>query len=326
MQGTMHCSLRTAFAAAATLFIAAGAGAQTYPTKPVRIIVPQSAGGSTDLVARPLAAQLGNGLGQNVIVENRPGAGSIVGTDAVAKSAPDGYTLLMVAASFTITPSVYKQLPFDAVRDFSPVTQVSAFPNILVVPKAFPANTAQELIAYVKARPGQLNYASSGIGTGTHLSMEMLKYMTGMEIVNVPYKGGAPAVQALVAGQVQLNLATISTALPQVKSGVLKALAVTTAKRWPSIPDIPTLAESGVTGYDYASWVGMLAPAKTPAPIVNRLWNESAKAARTEEMRKVLAQEAAEPVGNSPSEFAGIIERELGVWKKVVEAAGIKPE
>lgn len=322
----MHCSLHTAISAAATLFIAAGASAQAYPTKPVRIIVPQSAGGSTDLVARPLAVQLGNALGQNVIVENRPGAGSIVGTDAVAKSPADGYTLLMVAASFSITPNVYKQLPFDAVRDFAPVTQVSAFPNILVVPKAFPANTAQELIAYVKARPGQLNYASSGIGTGTHLSMEMLKYMTGMEIVNVPYKGGAPAVQALVAGQVQLNLATISTALPQVKSGVLKALAVTTAKRWPSIPDIPTLAESGVAGYDYASWVGMLAPAKTPAPIVNRLWNESAKAARTEEMRKVLAQEAAEPIGNSPAEFAAIIEREIATWKKVVDAAGIKAE
>ena len=300
--------------------------AQNWPTRPVRIVVPQSAGGSTDLPARAIAQQIGAALGQNFIVENRPGAGSIVGTDVVAKAPADGYTLLMVAASFTITPAVYKELPFDAVRDFSPVTQVSSFPNILVVPKAFPVNTAQELIAYVKARPGKLNYASSGIGTGTHLSMEMLKYMTGMDLVNVPYKGGAPAVQALVAGQVQLNLATISTALPQVKAGVLKALAVSTGKRWPSVPDVPTLAESGVPGFDYASWVGMLAPAKTPAPIVNRLWNETAKAARTDEMRKILAQEAAEPIGNSPAEFAALIEREIGVWKKVVEAAGIKPE
>jgi tripartite-type tricarboxylate transporter receptor subunit TctC len=311
---------------AALALAATGALAQGYPTKPVRIVVPQSAGGSTDLVARPLAQQLANGLGQNVIVENRAGAGSIVGTDVVAKAAPDGYTVLMVAASFTITPSVYKSLPFDSVRDFSPVTQVSAFPNILVVPRAFPANTVQELFAYIKARPGQLNYASSGIGTGTHLSMEMLKFMTGLDIVNVPYKGGAPAVQALMAGQVQLNLATISTALPQVKAGALKALAVTTAKRWPSIPDVPTLAESGVAGYDYASWVGMLAPAKTPSAIITRLWDESAKAAQSQDMKKVLAQEAAEPIGNSPGEFAAIIQREIATWKKVVEAAGIKPE
>jgi tripartite-type tricarboxylate transporter receptor subunit TctC len=307
-------------------FLTSGAVAQTYPTKPVRMIVPQSPGGSTDLTARPMGQLMGTAMGQNFIVENRPGAGSIVGTDAVAKAAPDGYTLLVIAASFTISPSVYKQLPFDAARDFSPITQVSAFPNLLVVPKAFPANTAQEFFAYIKARPGKLNYASSGIGTGTHLSMEMLKFMAGLDIVNVPYKGGAPGMQALLAGQVQVNLATISTALPHVKNGILKALAVTTARRWPSMPDVPTLSESGVAGYDYASWVGMLAPAKTPAPIVNRLWNEAAKAGRTEDMRKILAHEAAEPVGNSPDEFAAIIQRELATWKKVVDAAGIKAE
>lgn len=305
---------------------AACANAQSYPARVIRIIVPQSAGGSTDLVARPIAKLLTESLGQPIIVDNRPGSGSIIGCDAVAKSAPDGYTLLMVAASFSISPAVYKQLPFDPIQDFAPITQVSAFPNILVVQSATPVHSVAEFIAYVKAQPGKLNYGSSGIGTGTNLSMEMLKYMAGLDIVNVPYKGGAPSVAALLAGQVQVVLATISTALPHVKSGQLRALAVTTAKRWPSVPDLPTLAESGVPGYDYASWVGMLAPAKTPRAIVQRLWKETDKAARNPEMKKILAHEAAEPVGNSPEEFAGIIRREIGTWKKVVQAASIKPE
>jgi len=305
---------------------AGSALAQTYPAKPIRIIVPQRAGGSTDLVARPLAKVLGETMGTSFVVENRPGAGSIIGSDAVAKAPPDGYTLLMVAASFSINPSIYQKLPFDAVADFSPVTQVSAFPNILVVQSSSPIKTVQEFLTTVRAQPGKFNYGSSGIGTGTHLSMEMMKYMAKLDMVHVPYKGGAPAVNALLGGQVQMNLATISTALPHVKSGALRALAVSTGQRWPSTPDLPTLAEAGLKGYDYASWVGMFAPAKTPAAIVNRLWNESAKAARSAEIKTVLAQEAAEPIGNSPEQFAAIVEREIATWKKVVEAAGIKPE
>jgi len=310
----------------AALVLASTASAQSYPSRVIRIIVPQSAGGSTDLVARPIAKIMAESLGQPVIVDNRPGAGSIVGCDAVAKSPPDGYTLLMVAASFSISPSLVKQLPYDAVRDFSPITQVSAFPNILVVQSSSPLKSVGEFIAYAKANPGKLNYGSSGIGTGTHLSTEMLKYMAGIDLVHVPYKGGAPSVAALLAGQVQVVLATISTALPHVRTGALRALAVTTAQRWPSVPDLPTLAESGLPGYDYTSWVGLLAPAKTPSGIVSRLWNETAKAARSAEMRKVLAQEAAEPVGNSPEQFAAIVEREISTWKKVVDAAGIKSE
>ena len=302
------------------------AAAQTYPTRPVRIVVPQSAGGSTDLVARPLAHLLSGALGQNVIVENRPGAGSIVGTDVVAKAAPDGYTILAVAASFTINPSLYKQLPFDPVKDLAPITQVSAFPNIMVVPRSLAVNTIVELIAYARARPGQLNYASSGIGTGTHLSMELFKTLTGLDIVHVPYKGGAPAVNALLAGQVQVNLATISTALPYVKTGELRALAVTTGRRWPSVPDLPTLAEAGLANYEYSSWVGLLAPAKTPAAIIDRLWVETNKVARAPEMKRILAHEGAEPVGNSPSEFAAIIQREIVSWRKVIETAGIKAD
>lgn len=300
--------------------------AQSYPTKPVRIVVPQSAGGSTDLVARPLAKVLGEALGQSFYVENRPGAGSLIGTDVVAKAAPDGYTLLMVAASFSINPSINSKLPFDPIKDFSPVTQVSAFPNILVVQSSSPIKTVQDFLVYARANPGKLNYASSGVATGTHLSMELMKYMAKLDIVHVPYKGGAPAVNGLLGGQVQVNLATISTALPHVKSGALRALAVSTGKRWASTPDLPTLAEAGLAGYDYTSWVGMFAPAKTPGAVVNRLWTESAKAARTQEMKTILAQEAAEPVGNSPEQFAAIVEREIATWKKVVEAAGIKPD
>jgi tripartite-type tricarboxylate transporter receptor subunit TctC len=319
------CSITVA-ALAFSLAWAGAASAQTYPARVIRIIVPQSAGGSTDLVARPMAKLMGDSLGQSVIVDNRPGSGSVIGCEAVAKSPPDGYTLLMVAASFSINPSVYKQLPFDPVRDFSPITQVSAFPNILVVQSSSPFKSVAEFIAYAKARPGELNYGSSGIGTGTHLSMEMLRYMAGLNIVHVPYKGGAPSVNALLAGQVQITLATISTALPHVRSGALRALAVTTAQRWALVPELPTLAESGLAGYDYSSWVGLLAPARTPGPIVTRLWNEASKAARTPDMSKVLAQEAAEPVGNSPENFAAVIEREIATWKKVVAAAGIKAE
>jgi tripartite-type tricarboxylate transporter receptor subunit TctC len=323
--------VQSSIQAAATAVLAGvlcsgAAVAQSYPTKPVRIIVPQSAGGSTDLVARPLAKVLGEAMGQSFFVEDRPGAGSIIGSDAVAKAAPDGYTLLMVAASFSINPSFNPKLPFDPVRDFSPVTQVSAFPNILVVQSSSPIKTAQEFLAFARANPGKLNYASSGIATGTHMSMEMMKYMAKLDIVHVPYKGGAPAVNGLLGGQVQVNLATISTALPHVKSGALRALAVSTGQRWPSTPDLPTLAEAGLKGYDYTSWVGMFAPAKTPVAIVNRLWTESAKAARSSEMKAILAQEAAEPIGNSPEQFAAIVEREIATWKKVVEAAGIKPE
>ena len=316
----------TGTALLAGMLHAGAASAQSYPTKPVRIVVPQSAGGSTDLVARPLAKLLGEAMGQSFFVEDRPGAGSLIGTDVVAKSPPDGYTLLMVAASFSINPGIYRKLPFDPIKDFSPVTQVSAFPNILVVQSSSPIKTVQEFLATARANPGKLNYASSGIGTGTHLSMEMMKYMAKLDIVHVPYKGGAPAVNGLLGGQVQVNLATISTALPHVKSCALRALAVSTGQRWASTPDLPTLAEAGLTGYDYASWVGMFAPAKTPGAIVNRLWSESAKAARTQEMKTILAQEAAEPVGNSPEQFAAIVEREIATWKKVVEAAGIKPD
>jgi tripartite-type tricarboxylate transporter receptor subunit TctC len=314
-------------AAAALIACATGAAAQNYPARPIRLIVPQPPGGSTDLVARPLGKVLGDLFGQSIVVDNRPGAGSLIGTDAVAKAAPDGYTLLMVAASFTINPSLHKQLPFDPVADFTPVSLLSAFPNLLVVHPSVPARSVKELIALAKSKPGELNYGSSGVATGTHLSMEMFKYMAGgLDIVHVPFKGGPPGVNALVAGQVQANMSTISTALPHVKAGALRALAVSSARRAPSLPDVPTVAEAGVPGYDYSSWVGLLAPAKTPQAVVARLAAESARAVQAAEIRKVLSLEGAEPVGSSPEEFSALIRREIGAWKKVVEAAGIKEE
>lgn len=235
---------KSIFVASVCAMITAAAHAQpmqkNYPTKPVRIVVPQSAGASTDLVARLTAQKLAEAFGQPVIVDNRPGAGSIVGTDLVAKAIPDGYTLLVVASSVTINPSLHKNLPFDPIRDLAPITQLSAYPNMLTVHPSLPVKSVQDLIAYAKSKPGQINYGSSGTGTGTHLSAELFKNMTGVEMVHIPYKGGAPAVTALLGGQVQLNFASIQSVLPHVRSGKLRAVAVTTAKRSPAAPDVPT--------------------------------------------------------------------------------------
>ena len=327
---TRQCKAVHGLAPAALMTVAliqAGAAtAQAYPTKPLRLIVPQSAGGSTDQVARPLAQQMGAALGQSVIVDNRPGAGSVIGTDVVAKAAPDGYTLLAVAASFSMSPSLYKNLPFDPVRDFAPISLLSSLPNILVVHPSLPVKSVKELIAFAKARPGQLNFGSSGMATGTHMSMELLKHMTGITMVHVPYKGGAPSVTALISGEVQVTFATISTALPHVKSGRLRALAVSTARRSPAAPEVPTIAESGVPGYDYASWIGLLAPAKTPTTIVARLNAEAVKALQTSEIKAILAVEGSEPVGNSPGQFAAALKTEVARWAQVVKAAGIKAD
>jgi tripartite-type tricarboxylate transporter receptor subunit TctC len=305
---------------------AGGAQAQpAWPAKPVRMIVPQSPGGSTDLVARPLAQLLGVAFGQTVLVDNRPGAGSVIGTEIVARAAPDGYTLLVIAASFTATPALHQKLPFDSQRDFVPIVVLSAFPNLLVVHPSVPVKTVQELLALARARPGALNFGTSGAATGTHMSMEMFMHMTGTKLVHVPYKGGAPSVQALMSGEVQVNMATISTALPQVRAGRLRALAVTSLRRSSALPDLPTVAESGVPGFDYASWTGMLAPAKTPMAVISRLNAESVRAMQGPEMKALLATEGAEPVGSSPQQFAEQIRTEIARWTQVVKAAGIRP-
>jgi tripartite-type tricarboxylate transporter receptor subunit TctC len=305
---------------------AAAPNATTYPSKPIRIIVPQSAGGSTDLAARVVTQRLSDALGQPIVVDNRPGAGSLNGTETVAKAPPDGYTLLAVAASFTINPSLHERLPFDPVRDFAPITRFAALPHILVVHPSVAAKSVKELIALAKAKPGELNYASSGVATSTHLATELFKYMTGTDMVQVPFKGGAPGVIGLLSGQVQLYFATISTALPHVKAGKIRALAVTTAKRSVVAPEFPTIAEAGVPGYEHASWVGLLAPARTQASVVARLNTESVKVVNQQDVKALLLRDGLETVGDSPEEFAAVVKSEVAKWMKVVKAAGIKPQ
>jgi tripartite-type tricarboxylate transporter receptor subunit TctC len=318
--------LKSCIAALAIAYGALAHAQAPYPTKPVRLIVPQSPGASTDLTARLIAQKLSAAFGQPVVVDNRPGAGSIIGTDLVAKAAPDGYTLLVVASSITLNPSLHRNLPFDVLRDLAPITQLSAFPNLLTVHPALPVKTVKDLIALAKAKPGSLNYGSSGSATGTHLSAELFKYMTGIDMVHVPYKGGGPAVQALLGGQVQLNFATIVSVLPHVRSGKLRAIAVTTAKRSPSMPEIPTIAESGVPGYDHGPWNGFLAPARTPRAVIARLNEETARILHLPETKAVFTNEGAEPVGNKPEEFGAIIKAETAKWGKVIQSAGIKAD
>lgn len=300
--------------------------AQNYPVKPIRIIVPQSAGGSTDLAARVVTQRLDDALKQPIVVDNRPGAGSINGTDLVAKAQPDGYTLLAVAASFTITPSLRKKLPFDPVRDFLPVSQLASLPHVLVLHPSVPVKTVKELIAFAKAKPGQLNCASSGVGTSTHLAAEQFMYMTGTKMLVVPYKGGAPGVIALLGGQVQVYFATISTALPHIRTGKLHALAVTSAKRSSVAPELPTVSEAGVTGYEHSSWVGILAPAKTPRHVIEKLNTEIVKIVNAPDVKAVFLRDGLEAVGNSPREFEAIIKAEVAKWQTLVKAAGIPVE
>jgi tripartite-type tricarboxylate transporter receptor subunit TctC len=307
-------------------FYPAAASAQAYPSRPIRIVVPQSAGGSTDFVARAVAQRLAESLNQNVVVDNRPGAGSLHGTDLVAKSAPDGHTLLVVAGSFTINPSLRQNLPFDPVRDFAPITQLVSLPHILVVHPSVPAKTVKELIALARARPGELNYGSSGVATSTHLAAELFLHLTGTRMVNVPYKGGAPGMTALLGGQVQLYFATISTALPHIRAGKLRALGVTSAKRSTAAPEFPTIAEAGVPGYQHTSWVGMLAPAKTPQPIVARLNAEVVKILESPQMKALLLRDGLEADTSTPEEFARDIRAQIEKWKKLIEAAGVKAE
>ena len=310
----------------AALITASPAAAQNYPAKPVRIIVPQSAGGSTDFAARAVAQKLAEAMKENFIVDNRPGAGSINGTEAVAKAPADGHTLLMVAASFTINPALHKQLPFDPVRDFAAISQVAGLPHLLVVHPSMPVKTVKELVAVAKAKPGDINYASSGIATSTHLAAELFMYMTGTRMTNIPYKGGAPAMVAMLAGECQVNFATISTALPQVRNQKLRALAVTSARRSVAAPEFSTVAEAGVPGYEHNSWIGMLGPSKMPLAVVDRLNSEIARIVRLQEVRTLLLREGLESIGGSSSEFDGIVKAEVAKWLKLAKVAGIRPQ
>ena len=307
--------------------LASPAAAQSdYPSKPVKIIVPSAPGGGTDIAARVLAQHLSQAMGQQFFIDNRPGAGNMIGIEAAARSAPDGYTLLMTASTLSINQLTYKKVLYDAVRDFAPISLVVSLPSVLVVHPSVPTRSLAELIALAKQKPDQLTYASAGIGTNPHLSMELLKTMTGIEIRHIPYRGVGPALNDLVAGQVGILIAGVLTTKPQVDAGTVRGLAVTGLKRVEALPDIPTVAEAGIANYEALQWYGLLAPAGTPAPIIARLHAETAKAVRSAEMKERLAADGADPVGNTPAEFAAHIKEEMRKWAEVARAAKIEPQ
>jgi tripartite-type tricarboxylate transporter receptor subunit TctC len=319
---------RLVIPAVALTLMAAGANAQTqaYPGKPIRWIVPFPPGGSTDLLARVVGQKLTESWGQQVIVENRGGAGGTLGAAEAARAPADGYTLLMGAIHHTIATSVYPKLPYDFQRDFAPITVVAIVPNVLVVNPAVPAKSTKELIAYAKANPGKLTYGSAGMGTAHHLIGEVFNLRAGTEIVHVPYKGSAPAVADLIGGQVSIMYDTVASCLPHVKSGKLRPLAVATAKRSSALPDVPTIAESALPGFEVTTWFGALAPAKTPPEIVARLNAEMVKILGMPDVTKRLLEAGAEPVGNTPAQMAAQIKRETEEFGKIVKQAKITAE
>jgi tripartite-type tricarboxylate transporter receptor subunit TctC len=309
------------------LIIATAASAQSYPDKSVRMVVPFAAGaGSNDIMARLVAQKLSDALGQQFVVDNRPGASGIIGTDIVAKAPPDGYTVLMMSLTFTVNPSLFSKLPYDTVRDLIPVTMVASAPLMLVVHPSVPAKSVTEFIAYAKANPGKLNFGSGGPGTTPHLAGEMIKTMAGIQVTHIPYKGGAPALTDLVAGQIQFMCENIPGTLPFAKAGKLRALAVTDLKRSPLLPELPTLDEAGLKGYQIVGWNGLFVPAGTPQPIVNRLNAEVVKALALPDVKDRLATLGADAVGDTPQHFAVFIKAEIPKWAKVVKDAGLKIE
>ncbi len=311
---------------AAALLVATGAPAQTYAGKPVRLIVPFPAGGGIDFVSRALAPKLSEYLGQSFIVDNRLGASGTLGTDAVAKAPPDGYTLLATFSSHTQNASLYAKLSYDTVRDFAPITQIATVANILLINPALPVKTLKELIALGKKRPGEILYASIGNGTPSHLSAELFDNLAAIKMTHVPYKGAAPSMISLLSGETQLTFTTVLVALPHVKSGRLRALGVASLKRAAVMPEVPTIDEAGVRGYESNAWYGLLAPAKTPPAIVAQLHRETGRALQSSDLRDILTNQGAEPVGNSGDQFNTIIKDEIEKWRKLVQMLGLKAD
>ena len=307
--------------------LSASAHAQNWPQKPIRLIVPNAPGGSTDLVARTTANKLAESLGQQVVIDNRAGSGGVIGTELVARSAPDGYTLLMgTIGNLAISPHLYPNLTYDPLRDFAPVAQIASAAYMLVVHPSVPARSVKELVALAKARPGHLAYASAGSGTGSHLAAELFRAVAGIDVTHVPYKGGTPGLTDVISGQVQLMFNGIPSSLSHIKSGRIRPLAVTTAKRAAVAPEVPTIGEAGYAGAESTSWTGLLAPAGTARAIVERLNAELRKAVQAPEVRARLAADGAEPVGSSPEAFAAYIKAELAKWGRVVKASGAKAD
>jgi tripartite-type tricarboxylate transporter receptor subunit TctC len=311
--------------AALLVAVAPFALADDYPSKPIHFIVPYPAGGPLDTVARLLGQKVAESVHQPVVVENRPGAGGNIGADAVAKSAPDGYTILMGAvATHAINPTLYSNIPYDPVKDFAPVTEVAWTPNVLVVNPGLPVHDVKEFIVYAKAHPGELNFGSGSTGSAGHLAGELFKTMAGVKMVHVPYKGAGPAMQDLIGGQIQLMFDNLASSLGQIRAGKVRALAVTTAKRSSLAPELPTIAESGLPGFDISTWFGIFAPGGTPRPIVDRLHDAFVKALDAPDVQATMKKMGAEPVGNTPEQFAAFIQSEAKKYARVIKASGAK--
>ncbi len=298
-----------------------------YPQRPIRFLIPQSPGGASDTVGRIVAQKLGEHLGQQLVVDNRPGATGNIGAEMVARAMPDGYTMLLTAPNLVTSPSLYSRVPFDPVKDFAPVSQLSQSPNVWIVHPSFPAKTMADLIEIAKAKPGQIDFASSGPASTQHLAGELLNLMAGIKLVHVPYKGGGPALIDLIGGRVQVMSSTLPSAIPQIKAGKVRALAVTSARRSPAMPELPTVAEAAaLPGYEATTWQGLVFPAATPAAIVARMSAETAKVLALNDVKDRLRDLGYEPVASSPQQFAAYIAAELEKWTKVIKASGFKLE
>ena len=297
-----------------------------YPERPIRVIVPYAPGGGTDITTRTVAQRLSEALKSSVVVDNRPGAAGNIGKETAARATPDGYTLLTAGLSFAVNPSLFSRLGYDPVRDFDPISLIATAPLIVVVHPSVQASSIKDLIALARAKPGLLNYASGGIGTGNHVAGELFKYMTKVDIVHVPYKGGGPALTDVVAGHVHLLFNTTTSTVPFLKSGKLRALAITGAQRSPGMRDLPTVAESGVPGFDVSVWFGLVAPKGTPRPIIDTLNRAVVRITRMPDAREQFAAQGADPVGSTPAEFAQHIRSEVAKWAKVAKAAGLKAD
>jgi len=322
--------MRIAFAIAAVLCGAVSAfnaaAGESYPARPIRFIVPFPPGGGNDIVGRIVAQKLAEGLGQQVVIDNRGGAGGTIGTDIAAKAPPDGYTMLVNNISLAVNHTLFRKLPYDTLKDLAPVSLVGRQPNIVVVHPALPAKSMRELIELARTKPGQLNYGSGGNGTASHLATEMLKLMTKTDLVHVPYKGLGPALTDLIGGRLELIISTMASALPQMKAGKLRPLAVTTARRSSFFPEVPTMNEAGVKGYEFSTWYGLLVPAGTPQTIVDRLNREAVKAVASPAVIEQFSGQGLEPAASSPQEFGAYLRSEVSKWSRVIKASGATPE
>jgi tripartite-type tricarboxylate transporter receptor subunit TctC len=311
---------------AACLAVSALAATSEYPSKPIRLVVPYAAGGSTDTLARIVGQQLGERLGQQVVIDNRTGAGTIIGTEIAAQAVPDGYTLLMATPPLAVNPALYGKVPYDLERDFAAVTNVAGSSNLLVVHPSVPAQSVKELVALLRSNPGKYNYGSSGVGGASHLAMALFASMASVDVQHVPYKGGAPAVTDLVAGRLNLAMANLTTAQPHIRAGRLRGLGVGTKARSPLFPEMPTISEAGVPGYEANNWSGIVVPKKTARPIVERLHREVVAVLSDPATAKRLVAQGLEPVGDTPVQFAQYLKEEAAKWGKLVKSAGIKAE